>query len=516
MRILIIGENREYESLLQSTETGKKSHVEFAGYKEAMERTFLASIVFVEADIGNPRGFQVGRTVLLRFPGTVLIFLMKECIFEYSMAAMRMGAKNILVGSEINTASLEQLLCQYKNFEPEANRAMIARNFERMLLLRGEGGENTWDIQTLNNCFGMKSGKKQFFVMIVTSLDFVLHQTKADTLEKKVYSERIKEHLLLIRDETISIPFVFYIDQLFYLVVLQDEKGIRGGGREQTEQLQNRVCQAGQAVLGDQQILLCSSGKTNFEHFQGCLDELEHLEKRMHCGAYPCMLNSYNAGETAACVSDMDTLLEEAHQAVTAISEGREYEALIRRLFSVKNMEQITFSQFMKLKKRVAFELESLYKKVGGELADRKQMDETLERLQVICNYVYARTLILEIARELTACLKKRYNPLVLQCIRLVSEQYASDISLQEMAEQLNVSNVYLSALFRRETGKKYSTYVNEYRLEKARELIDEDVYPMSMVFEKVGFANQQYFSNCFKKVYGVTPGEYKRREKRL
>ena len=45
--------------------------------------------------------------------------------------------------------------------------------------------------------------------------------------------------------------------------------------------------------------------------------------------------------------------------------------------------------------------------------------------------------------------------------------------STQEIADALNISNVYLSTLFRKETGQKFSTYVNDYRLTKASELID-------------------------------------------
>lgn len=516
MRIAIIGENHDYEWMIQNTKIGKKCYVEFLDYQDALEQIFADSIVFVEADVENPVGFGVGRTILQRFPGTVLIFLMKECAFEYSMAAMRMGAKNILVGPEINKAAIEQLLCQYQVLEPEENRAMTQRNFERLLLLRGEDEETSWNIQALNKSFGMEGHKKQFYVMIVTSLDFVFHQMKSDTLEKKVYSERIKEHILKIRDDYLTVPFVFYIDQLFYVVVMCNREAHLESAREQTEQVQYRIYQAVRMVLGDQQIVLSSDGKTDFKMFQGCLDELEQLERVMHLGAYPSMLNRYNTGREPSVSADMDEVMNKAHQAVTAIAESGEYERQIRELFSSRNMEQLTFSQFMKLKKRIAFELESLCKKLGAEPQEWLQLEEELDRLQAISNYSYARKLTITIAGQLTECMKKRYNPLVVHCIRLVSQQYASDISLQEMADRLNVSNVYLSALFRRETGKKFSTYVNEYRLDKAKSLMDEGKYPLSSIYEMVGFSNQQYFGACFKKTYGMTPGEYKNHGKKL
>lgn len=513
MRILIIGEDRGCEELIRSAAAGKGHRVDFVGYREALEISLPAPLVFVEASVEDPLGFHVGRKILQRFPGTDLIFLMKECLFEYSMAAMRMGARNILVGQEINLDSLKQLLAQCGEPKEEIGREATDRNFERMIFRHSEGEEREWSIRALNDTFEMKEGEKSFYVMIVTSLTFVQNQSREDPMSRKVSCERIRERLLQCRNSFFLVPFVFYVDQLFYVVALCREEGLTEDPRKRTELLQEFIFNESVEVLGEDQMILCSGSRGDFLKFGECLDELEQMKEVMHCGNYPCMLNRYNTKRRHNRASEQETgeLMEAGRRAVEVMAEGGEYEEQIRALFSAENMERITCSQFMKLKKSMAFELESCYKKVRGELEDEKLAEEELERLQPVCSYACARELILRIGGLLTDRSGKRYHPLVAQCIRRISESYASNVSLQEMAGQLNISSVYLSSLFRRETGERFSAYVNRYRLRKARELIDGG-QPLNMVFEMVGFLNQQYFGNCFKKEYGMTPGEYRNR----
>ncbi|MCM1025110.1 MAG: AraC family transcriptional regulator [Roseburia sp.] len=514
MRILIVGENRGYEDLIRATSAGKQCRINFMGYQEALEISFSAPLVFVEAKVGDPLGFNVGRTILRHFPETNLIFLMKECLFEYSMAAMRMGAKNILVDQEINPESMEQLLERYGDLKEDVGREAADRNFERMIFRHNDGEERDWSIRALNDIFGMKDGEKSFYVMIVTSLTFVQNQLKEDPMSRKVSCERVKERLRQYRGPFFSIPFVFYVDQQFYMVVLCREDGLPEEPKKRIELLQERIYGEGLEVLGEDQMILSSGEKEDFRQFGECLDELEQMKESMHCGSYPYMVSRYNnsiKNRSRKREQNPDEWIETGRKALEIMEAGGEYEAQIRKLFSLESMEEITFSQFMKVKKSMAFELESFYKRMQGEITDGRQVEEELEKLQPYCNYIYAREQILKIASMLTERCVKRYHPLVAQCIRRISETYASDISLQEMADQLNISSVYLSSLFRKETGEKFSAYVNQYRLQKAKLLIDGG-QPLNMVFEAVGFLNQQYFSNCFKKAYGMTPSEYKNR----
>lgn len=70
----------------------------------------------------------------------------------------------------------------------------------------------------------------------------------------------------------------------------------------------------------------------------------------------------------------------------------------------------------------------------------------------------------------------------------------------------------YLSELFKKHTGKTISEYLTEYRLEKACQLLDHAEYRVGDVSGMVGIHDGRYFSNMFKKKYGMTPTEYRNR----
>ena len=78
------------------------------------------------------------------------------------------------------------------------------------------------------------------------------------------------------------------------------------------------------------------------------------------------------------------------------------------------------------------------------------------------------------------------------------------------MSEELHLSPNYLCELFKRHTGKNLMEYVTEYRMMKARSYLNHVEYKVSDVAEMVGYKEAKYFSSTFKKIYGMTPLEYR------
>lgn len=105
---------------------------------------------------------------------------------------------------------------------------------------------------------------------------------------------------------------------------------------------------------------------------------------------------------------------------------------------------------------------------------------------------------------------KNRRNE-VEKAISYVEKNYMKKISLDEVAEYVSVSKTYFCGLFKKEVGQSFSLYVLDYRLERACELLrmsDKEIYNIAY---DTGFQSQNYFTNIFKKHYGMTPKEYRR-----
>ena len=96
--------------------------------------------------------------------------------------------------------------------------------------------------------------------------------------------------------------------------------------------------------------------------------------------------------------------------------------------------------------------------------------------------------------------------------LKYIEQHYNDDISLPDVAEHICISKNHLSYLLKKETGKTFSDYLIEFRIEKAKELLtSENRYTVSEIAEKTGFHDTGYFSKVFKKVTGLSPVQFKK-----
>lgn len=101
------------------------------------------------------------------------------------------------------------------------------------------------------------------------------------------------------------------------------------------------------------------------------------------------------------------------------------------------------------------------------------------------------------------------YNQVVKSLIVYVMENYAQNITLQSAADHIGINKSYLSRLINKELGMGFSDYLNNLRVEKAKELMKKRELMLYEIAERVGYCSFEHFSRVFKKIAGVTPREY-------
>jgi two-component system response regulator YesN len=106
----------------------------------------------------------------------------------------------------------------------------------------------------------------------------------------------------------------------------------------------------------------------------------------------------------------------------------------------------------------------------------------------------------------------KTNHHLIHEVKNYIGETYANpDLSLNHLSEEFNLSSRYLSRLFKDEFGEKFVDYLVRVRIEHAKELLQETPESVQGIALKVGYLHSFSFIRVFKKMVGVTPGDFRK-----
>lgn len=118
---------------------------------------------------------------------------------------------------------------------------------------------------------------------------------------------------------------------------------------------------------------------------------------------------------------------------------------------------------------------------------------------------------LLEILPDQTLRKKGMISPLCQQAIEWMEAHHQEPISSADCAAAIPVSSSYLSRLFQKELGCTPTEYLQRLRIEKSRQLLQEDRYTIQGLAALCGFGSVEHFYRVFRKHTGLTPAAYRR-----
>ena len=96
----------------------------------------------------------------------------------------------------------------------------------------------------------------------------------------------------------------------------------------------------------------------------------------------------------------------------------------------------------------------------------------------------------------------------------LIHEFFARGITLEEIADKLNVTPEYLGSQFHKEVGMTFSAYMKEYRIQKAKKLLIGTNLKLYEIARQIGYGDPKHFSKVFREITGQLPAEYRKMNK--
>jgi two-component system response regulator YesN len=152
---------------------------------------------------------------------------------------------------------------------------------------------------------------------------------------------------------------------------------------------------------------------------------------------------------------------------------------------------------------RKGIHAQMLYK--DGTLSELSAVTKSLSELRR-----WMKGMIATVIGLLTA--KRPSNSIVQRLQEYIANHLHEDFSREDLASYVFLNEAYISRLFRKETGFSLSDYILQERMKKAAELLKGTNESVSQVAVNLGFGNFSYFARMFKRVYGVTPHEFRKK----
>lgn len=152
---------------------------------------------------------------------------------------------------------------------------------------------------------------------------------------------------------------------------------------------------------------------------------------------------------------------------------------------------------------------------LGLELSDifhgENLYQELLEMDNLQSINIWFQNIIDQITDYINSAVNEKKGKYLEQINSYLDDNLASNITLNTVAEHLELNPSYLSRMFKENMGKNFIEYLTDYRMEKSKELLVNTKLKVQDICTKMGYSNSYYFIKIFKQHTGLTPGQYRK-----
>ncbi|WP_438433300.1 response regulator [Gorillibacterium sp. sgz500922] len=212
-------------------------------------------------------------------------------------------------------------------------------------------------------------------------------------------------------------------------------------------------------------------------------------------------------------IRDLKEYLPDDWQEYTSLIASKNRDAVREKLeayLQAEPMENLTPEQL----RAVAMEWMLYFRVLIKELRDAKERESIQQELLAIGRTQSLpelfETLHASANRLIDLYDREVRSPIVNQALAYIEKHYRDNLSLKKLAAEFNIHPVYLGQLFHKSQGEPFADYLNRYRVEMAKHLLQTTNRKVQDIANEVGYWDIGYFYKQFKKFVGLTPSQFK------
>ncbi|GHU65933.1 hypothetical protein AGMMS49983_14570 [Clostridia bacterium] len=240
------------------------------------------------------------------------------------------------------------------------------------------------------------------------------------------------------------------------------------------------------------------------------------LGERLIDGAGTFMDTLPNKGTGAKVTSILTKAVRALEVALETMNEDAVGKAIEDFTKDILDKENITGKDILYLSEMVLSNYVMLAQKYGYSFPNPEHFARNYKSTASVLSsaqniFVLLRDAILNTFIEMLKCRMEQNAKPVMSAKQYIREHFSETLTLEQIAAKEGFNASYFSTLFKKETGKTFSEYLHDVRMEEAKNLLRNTNMPIALICTSVGYSDLKHFTGSFKKTTGVKPREYRK-----
>lgn len=499
-----------------------------ADAEEAFARMEIepADVLLVDIQMPGMDGLELVRRLRGRFPDVFVLIISAYDEFEYARKAVELGANAYL----LKPLKIEEVERWLAAFHEEYVLAQQIAEEEALLIKKWQGSLELAREKFLEELLERDAGSvrmtdrecKRFTELLDLPYDelcahWLLFMTDAAASSEPSSEPPLPQVLETVKTflagDGIVIPAKLHPHVAAALFVTPN-----GGGETGVRPwLENRLAAVSEALAdaGVSPVAVCVSESA---------DEWKRIPQTFR----DALLVLEKAGSTERAVlwaddvpvddlrgpGDLDQLQECMHKKIAA-ADVDGYMKLLAFFFNrIEAADGISFRQALAFCFGLVEKLLRTAEWQGVRIGDKS---EDIWRTLIDCaNPADLRAAVFRVSERMAQAIaraqSRRKHQVIERAVEYLHRHLHENVTVKKMANAVHLNAAYLSVLFKKEMGVTISDYLQQIRIERAKELLREHDAKVYEVAGRVGYQTSSYFTQQFKKWVGCTPAEFRKR----